>query len=238
MLQRHQHERTQQRAVATIGTLIRAGGLFADGDWIESKDQNPDGDVRLIQLADIGDGNFRDRSNRFLTSGSAANLHCTYLESGDVLIARMPDPLGRACLFLGVDRPAVTAVDVCIVRVSTDDIEPAWLVATINSPQFRRQIHLFESGTTRRRISRKNFARIELPVPPLGEQRRIAAELDRQFSILDVIDRTIDAGLARAEQLRQTILHDAFAGRPVSQDAADEPAPALLARIRAEQVTA
>ena len=43
----------------TLGELLR-DGLFIDGDWVETKDQDPDGDVRLIQLADLGDGVFRD----------------------------------------------------------------------------------------------------------------------------------------------------------------------------------
>ena len=40
-------------------------GIFVDGDWIEKKDQDPNGKVRLIQLADIGEGHFLDKSNRF-----------------------------------------------------------------------------------------------------------------------------------------------------------------------------
>ena len=48
----------------TIPDLITSDGVFSDGDWIESKDQDPNGDVRLIQLADIGVGEFRNRSNR------------------------------------------------------------------------------------------------------------------------------------------------------------------------------
>jgi len=84
-----------------LSEAIGEDSLFKDGDWVESKDQDPEGDVRLIQLADIGDGSFRNRSNRYLTNKKAIELGCTFLEKGDVLIARMPDPLGRACLFPG-----------------------------------------------------------------------------------------------------------------------------------------
>ena len=51
--------------ISTIKDLVSKDGVFCDGDWIESKDQNPDGDVRLIQLADIGDGVFLNKSCRF-----------------------------------------------------------------------------------------------------------------------------------------------------------------------------
>ena len=88
-------------AFAQIPDLIANDGIFIDGDWVESKDQDPDGDVRLIQLADVGDGFYINKSNRFLTREKAVELGCTFLRKGDVLIARMPDPLGRACIFPG-----------------------------------------------------------------------------------------------------------------------------------------
>ena len=84
-------------ATITIGEASGVGGLSTDGDWIESKDQDPTGSVRLIQLQDIGDGTFVNKSSRFLTEEKAEELNCTFLSPGDVLIARMPDPLGRAC---------------------------------------------------------------------------------------------------------------------------------------------
>src|SRR4051794_17508284 len=79
-------------------TELSSGGLFSDGDWIESKDQDPTGSVRLTQLADVGVGDFRDRSSRWLREDQAAALGCTFLQPGDLLIARMPDPIGRACM--------------------------------------------------------------------------------------------------------------------------------------------
>ena len=71
-------------AIAKTSEAIEANGIITDGDWIESKDQDPNGDVRLIQLADIGDGNFRNKSERFMTFENAVRMNCTFLESGDV----------------------------------------------------------------------------------------------------------------------------------------------------------
>ncbi|MDQ2910089.1 MAG: restriction endonuclease subunit S [Actinomycetota bacterium] len=197
--------------VARIGDLISAGGAFVDGDWIESKDQDPEGDVRLIQLADIGDGAFRDRSSRSLTSSKASDLRCTYLHAGDVLVARMPDPLGRACIFPGVTQPAVTAVDVCIVRPGPGGADPRWLMWTINAPRFRSSISELQSGTTRKRISRKNLATIELPVPPLNEQRRIVAAIEEQLSRLDAAYASLQRAELRSEAMRRSVLNAAFA---------------------------
>ena len=140
--------------------------MFVDGDWVESKDQAPEGDIRLIQLADVGNGVYLDKSSRFLTKQTARRLKCTPLKVGDVLVARMPDPLGRACLFPGDEREAVTVVDVCIIRTAADGPDPIWLMCCINTQGFRSLIARRATGTTRERISRGN---VKLDIaPPLG----------------------------------------------------------------------
>jgi len=168
-------------AFATIGDLVSQNGVFIDGDWVESKDQDPEGEVRLTQLADVGDGIYRNRSNRFMTQEKANKLSCTFLEPNDILIARMPDPLGRACLFPGDPKPCVTVVDVCVVRVGTDDIDSKWLMYAINSPDFRTSIYNLKTGTTRQRISRGNLSTLPLKVPPIAEQKRIVARVEELF---------------------------------------------------------
>ncbi|PWS39471.1 hypothetical protein DKT74_38220 [Streptomyces sp. ZEA17I] len=198
-------------AEATIGDLIDAAGVFTDGDWVESKDQDPTGEVRLIQLADVGDGQFRNRSNRSLTLEKAGQLNCTLLAPGDVLIARMPDPLGRACLYPGENRPAATVVDVCIVRPSSN-VHPRWLMYFINSPQFRERLKPFESGSTRKRISRKNLAKIRISVPPVAEQRRIVAALEEQLSRLDAAVEAVELSRTRSRQLWASILNQMTEG--------------------------
>lgn len=176
------------------------GGVFVDGDWVETKNQNPAGGVRLTQLADIGAGYWRNRSDRYMTENAAEQLRCTFLLSGDVLIARMPEPLGRACIFPGDAHPCVTAVDVCICRPDPKAVDANWLMWSLNAPQARSQIAALQSGTTRKRISRKNLARISLPMVPLEEQRRIVAAIEQLFSRLDAAEKAslrADLGLKR-----------------------------------------
>lgn len=139
----------------TISEMIPQAGVFVDGDWIESKDQDPNGDVRLIQLADIGDGNFKNKSSRYLTLKRANELNCTFLQKNDILVARMPDPIGRACMFpLNGSNSFVTAVDVAIIRLGEKNISSKFLMYFINSLYIRREIERLQSGTTRKRISR------------------------------------------------------------------------------------
>jgi type I restriction enzyme S subunit len=193
---------------------LAEGGLFSDGDWVESKDQDPSGTVRLTQLADVGVGEFRDRSDRWLRPDQARDLRCTFLEPGDVLIARMPDPLGRACLAPPSIGTAVTVVDVSVLRIQRPDIDPHYVMWAINSPLFHAEVEARQSGTTRKRISRKNLSALTVPVPPLKEQRRIVDLLEDHISRLDAAETFVRDGLRRMHALRKAHLQEAFDERP------------------------
>ncbi len=189
-------------ATATIPDLICSDGLVSDGNWVESKDQDLNGDVRLIQLADIGDGVFLDRSSRFLTLQRAKELNCTFLKEGDLLITRMADPLGRACIFPGDSRESVTVVDVCIIRSGTPGADQNWFMSVINSLNFKHEITLRASGTTRKRISKKNLSEISIPVPPFNEQKRIIVKIEALRASVQRAKKTLE----EARQLENTLV--------------------------------
>ena len=205
-------------ALTTVENTTRDTGFFCDGDWVESKDQDPDGDVRLIQLADVGDGEYRDRSSRFMTKSAAKRLNCSYLEAGDILVARMPDPLGRCCRFPGDSKPAVTVVDVCILRPNVTFFDPDFLVVAINCPRFRRLVSAQATGTTRSRISRSNLGVLPIPLPPLAEQKRIVAKVDELMALCDRLE---------AQQQERETRHAALARASLARFA-DAPTPANL----------
>lgn len=229
---------------AKIGDLINAGGVFNDGDWVETVDQDPNGSVRLIQLADVGDGVYRNKSSRFLTAKKAAELGCTFLKCGDVLIARMPDPLGRACIFPDADKPSVTVVDVCIVRTE-GGADHRWLMHFLNAPDFRVSVAALQSGSTRKRISRSNLAKLLLPVPPLAEQHRIVAEIEKHFTRLDAGVASLKRVQIALKRYRASVLKAACEGRlvPTEADLASqegrcyEPASELLRSILSQRRT-
>ena len=64
------------------------------------------------------------------------------------------------------------------------------------------------------------------------------AEVERRLSVIQHTETAVDASLQRAERLRQSILKRAFSGELVPQDPDDEPASALLERIRAQREAA
>jgi len=191
---------------------VSSGGLFVDGDWVESKDQDPSGQIRLTQLADVGVGVFRDKSDRWLRADQASRLGVTFLEEGDLLIARMPDPLGRSCLVPKLPSAAVTVVDVAVLRIARADVDGRFVMWALNSPRVRDAMTMVASGTTRLRISRKKLESIEIPVPALEEQIMVVDTLEQQFSRLERSLAVADETERKVSALRRSLLHAAFSG--------------------------
>lgn len=200
-------------SIASISELSGNEGIFVDGDWVESKDQDPDGKIRLLQLADIGDGKFSNKSNRWINEDAFLKLRCTEVLEGDVLIARMPDPLGRSCIIPSLPNRSITVVDVAILRCSPFYFYNHWLMHWINSPNFRRVIESNASGTTRKRIARGRLGELEIPIPPLAEQRRIADKLDTTLARVDALNDRLARITPLLKRFRQSVLAAATSGR-------------------------
>ena len=155
---------------------------FIDGDWIEAKDQSESG-IRLIQTGNVGVGIFKDKGEkaRYISEETFNRLNCTEVVEGDILISRLPDPVGRACIIPGGLGKTITAVDCTILRLK-DLILPKFFIAFTNTPDYAMQIKKVLSGTTRLRVSRTNLGNIEVPLPSFEEQLRfvsIALQADK-----------------------------------------------------------
>lgn len=144
--------------------------VFIDGDWIENKDQSENG-IRLIQTGNIGTGYYIDKGERarFINQNTFKRLNCSEVFPGDILVSRLPDPIGRACIIPSSVGRAVTAVDCTIIRLKKD-ILPEFFIGFTLSDIYKAQINLYETGSTRKRISRKNLGSITIPLPSLDEQ--------------------------------------------------------------------
>jgi type I restriction enzyme S subunit len=198
-------------SIFTLEALTKGSGFIADGDWIESKDQDPNGGIRLIQLADIGDRQFLNKSQRYINEKTLHQLNCTLLHEGDVLIARMPDPLGRACVFPKLDQPAITAVDICIVRPNSELADSDWLSFVLNTPKVRQEIQSHAQGATRARVPTGKLKQLELNCPTVAEQRQIAARLKDQLAEIETARQAAQVQLSDTRLLRSRMLKAFFA---------------------------
>ena len=82
-----------------------------------------------------------------------------------------------------------------------------------NSTGYFKEVESLATGATRKRISRKNLGTIEVPIPPLEEQKRIVIELDSLDEMKRSLERKYQTELDNLEELRQSILEQAFEGK-------------------------
>lgn len=185
--------------------------LLADGDWIESKDQSDDG-IRLIQTGNIGDGIFKDREEkaRYISESTFKRLRCTEIFEGDCLVSRLPEPVGRSCILPRIPR-SITAVDCSIIRFKTAAILPEYFCYYSQSRDYQRSVESKTSGTTRKRISRSHLSEIEIPLPPLAEQKRIVALLDEALAGIDEAKAKAEAAQSASGKIFESQVGLSFA---------------------------
>ena len=142
-----------------------------DGDWIETKDQGGT-DYRLLQISNVGVGCFIETGKfRYITADTFQRLRCVEIMPGDLLVARMPDPIGRAWLVTRMPWRMITAVDVAIVRPDSAKLSALYLSQAWNHDSNLRRIAGQASGTTRLRITRRELAALSFVIPPISLQR-------------------------------------------------------------------
>lgn len=185
--------------------------VFADGDWIESKDQSPDG-LRLIQTGNVGEGAFKDRGEkaRYISEETFVKLRCTEIFEGDCLVSRLPDPVGRSCLLPDTGERMITAVDCTIVRFNAERMRPEFFNYYSQSSGYLSIVDSETTGTTRKRISRNKLARIPIPAPPLAEQQRIVAILNEAFAGIATARTAAEQNRQNARALFESYLQSVF----------------------------
>jgi restriction endonuclease S subunit len=132
--------------------------VFADGDWVESKDQSSEG-IRLIQTGNVGEGVFKDRADkaRYISEATFKRLRCTEIVEGDCLVSRLPDPVGRSCILPDTGERMITAVDCTILRFNPNQLLPTFFNFYSQSDDYLTTVAKECTGTTRNRISRSNL---------------------------------------------------------------------------------
>ena len=184
---------------------------ISDGDWIEKKDQSLSG-IRLIQTGNIGVGKFLPKkdSKRFISEETFKRLRCSEIFEGDVLISRLPNPLGRSCCLPKLSTKCITAVDCSILKLNKGLVIPQYFIYYTQSDSYFSEINSQSSGTTRARITRKKLEETQIPLAPLSEQQRIVKRLDSAFAHIDELKANAEKQVNEARALFQKALSKAM----------------------------
>ncbi|MGB7961581.1 MAG: restriction endonuclease subunit S [Propionicimonas sp.] len=222
-------------AWARLGELAEVvGGVTKD-----AKRQGDTGNVEVpyLRVANVQRG-YLDLTAIATIRVPEAKATQLALHAGDVLFNEGGDrdKLGRGWVWDGQIPGCIHQNHVYRARLA-DGIEPrfvSWWGNTFGRGWF--EFH-GKQTTNLASINLTTLKSFPVPLPPLEEQSRIVAEVERLFSFIEAAERAVEAGLARSKGLRRSVLKAAFEGRLVEQDPSDEPASVLLGRIAAERAT-
>lgn len=163
---------------------------FTDGDWIEAKDQSDSG-VRLVQTGNVGVTEYLDKPNnkKWISFETFEQLHCEEVYPGDILISRLPEPAGRACIMPNLGTKMITAVDCTIVRPNAVT-STRFLLQYLSSQAYFDAVNTCLAGGTRQRISRGNLAQFNVPIPSSKiEQEKIGEVLEKLDTLITLHQR-------------------------------------------------
>lgn len=195
------------------------------------------GRVPVLRMGNIQDGKL-DWADLVFTD-DAAEIAKYRLKNGDVLFNRTNSPalVGKTALFTG-KREAIYAGYLIKVRCKPQ-LLPAFLTYCLNAPNGRAYSwEVKTDGVSQSNINAKKLAAFRFDLPSVQEQEEIVRRIERALSWINRV--TVDATSARKliDYLDNSVLAKAFRGELVPQDPADEPASALLDRIREERAAA
>jgi type I restriction enzyme S subunit len=159
-----------------------------------------------IDLTDVKEMNF-----------TPAEYEIYKLEYGDILLneGQSPEFLGRPAMYKG-ELPGGCFQNTLIRFQAFDFVDRNFALIV-----FRHYLHAgrftneSQITTNIAHLSAGRFSEIEFPLPPLEEQRRIVAEVERRLSLAAGVESTLAVSMSRAGRLRQAILKSAFEGRLV-----------------------
>ena len=217
---------------------VRVQGLL-DARLVNGRSvKNKAGGFPVLRLTALKNGKIDIRESKE-GDWSRDDAELFFVERDDIFIARgngSKKLVGVGGRVLDDPMPIAFPDTMIRVRLDTSAVRPEYFLFAWNSRTVRLQIE--EAAHTTAGIYKINQSHVSafvLPLPSLAEQAEIVRILDIRLEAAEVLDTEIDANITRAEALRQSILRKAFSGQLVPQDPTDEPAPALLARIRASR---
>lgn len=216
-----------------LGSLLREP--LANGRSVAT-DNNGFPVLRLTALRD-GKLALSERKGGFWKAAEAAAF---LVKKNDFFVSRGNGSLslvGRGAL-LEEDPDPVAFPDTMVrIRVDVKKISPEFLRLVWGSRQVRDQIERSARTTAGiYKINQRIIEEIKVPVPKLGVQEQVVGQVSQALDSIGRIGEQVEQAMTRAGHLRRSLLATAFTGNLLAQNPADEPAPVLLDRIRAQRV--
>lgn len=204
------------------------------GSNLKVSDYREDG-VPLVFVRNIRTQRFTGDGSQFVSPGKAAALAAHRVDPGDVLVTKMGDPPGDACVYPAGRPPAIITADCIKFRVAPKRGSAVFFAYAFGSPAVKTQVLARTKGVAQQKISLDTFRSLCLPVAPRDEQDRIVEEIEKQFTRLDAGVAALGRLQAHLRRYRAAVLKAAVEGRLVSNAASDADAGDLLKEVSASR---
>jgi type I restriction enzyme S subunit len=162
-------------------------GAFVDGPFgsnLKADEMHTEGYARVIQLQNIRESEFVDTNHRYISEEKFEELSRHGAEAGDLAIAKMSEPVARACLLPDIEDQYLVVADCIKLSVDESAHNSQFVMLTLNSRSVWKQAFARSRGSTRKRINLTQLKEVQIPSPPLSEQRKIA-------TVLHTVDQAI-----------------------------------------------
>ena len=179
------------------------GGPF--GSDLKSEHYTDDG-IRIIQLQNIGDGRFIDDYKIYTSHKKADELINCNIYPGEIIIAKMAEPLARACIIPSIYNRYLMASDGIRLNVDNSKYNSKFVLECINSSYFRAEAIKRGTGTTRLRIGLNVLGNLKIPVPSLTEQKKIADIFSTWDKAIELKEKLIEEKKKHKKGLMQKLL--------------------------------
>ncbi len=165
--------------------------------------------IPFINAGHLEDGRIGMSEMNFISEDRYSLLRAGKVRENDLLFC-LRGSLGKAAIVRNLRQGAI-ASSLVIVR-PCEDVKPEYLLLYLMSTLAIEQIQLYDNGSAQPNLSAADLGKFVVPIPPVVDQQRIIAEVDRRLSLLRETEAQVDANIKRAERLSQSILQQAFAG--------------------------
>ncbi len=186
------------------------GGPF--GSNLKSDEYKVEG-VPIIRIQNIDRNRFIDKNINFVTEEKADFLSKHSFQSGDIIITKLGEPVGKACLVPDKYEHGIIVADLIRVRIDQNHISKKFILYQLNSSYLIKQFDKYTSGTTRQRIKLSIVRDLIFNIPPLEEQYSIVENIEELFSELDYSVSNLKLALNQLKVYRQALLKHAFEGK-------------------------
>jgi type I restriction enzyme S subunit len=159
------------------------------------------------------------------------------IEQHDLLITIVGVNTGDCCRVPMPLPEHFVCQSVALIRLASPE-QSGFVELFLNSPGGRKALDFLAYGQGRPHLGFDDLRTLAVPLAPLAEQQCILPATEAALSTSDAMTTGLSAQRHRLSRLRQSILRWAFEGNLVDQDPNDEPASALLERIRRQRAAA